>query len=250
MNKVRLISSILVKNKVAVQSFRYENYLPLGKVKCLVKNLDRWNSDEILINCIDRSIKMKGPDFDLLKVISKENISTPIIYGGGIRNLQDAINVIKSGADRVLIETLVFKNILEIEKISKVLGSQALILSLPLVKKQNIINQYNYLSKSDIQIHKNFEIAIEKKLFSEILLIDKDNDGSENENLENDLLNLSILKLPIIYFGGLNTIKKIQKILNSKKINAIAIGNSLNYSEHRVQKIKEKISNFRKSYYS
>ena len=64
MNKVRLISSILVKNKVAVQSFRYENYLPLGKVKCLVKNLDRWNSDEILINCIDRSIKtLSAPDF-------------------------------------------------------------------------------------------------------------------------------------------------------------------------------------------
>ena len=66
-------------------------------------------------------------------------------------------------------------------------------------------------------------------------MIDKDNDGSENENLVNDLLNLSILK-PIIYFGGLNTIKKIQKILKCKKINAIAIGNSLNYSEHRVQK--------------
>ena len=43
------------------------NYLPLGKVECMVKNFDRWNSDEILINCIDRSKKKIGPDFELLK---------------------------------------------------------------------------------------------------------------------------------------------------------------------------------------
>ena len=136
MNKIRLISSIIVKNKLAVQSFNYDNYLPLGKVQCLVKNFDRWNSDEILINCIDRSLNNKGPDFDVLKNISKENVSTPIIYGGGIRNVEDAMNVIKSGADRVLIETLVYKNFSELSKISKILGSQALILSLPLIRKK------------------------------------------------------------------------------------------------------------------
>ena len=69
-----------------------------------------------MINCIDRSLNNRGPDFDLLKNISKENISTPIIYGGGIRNAEDAVNVIKSGADRVLIETLVYKNFFRVVK--------------------------------------------------------------------------------------------------------------------------------------
>lgn len=249
MNKIRLISSIIVKDKLAVQSFNYDNYLPLGKVQCLAKNFDRWNSDEILINCIDRSLNNRGPDFDLLKNISKENISTPIIYGGGIRNAEDAVNVIKSGADRVLIETLVYKNFSELLKISKILGSQALILSLPLVRKKNVLRQFDYINKENIKINKNFELAIKKKIFSEILLVDKQNEGSVEVNIDLNLLRLCKFELPLIYFGGLNSIKKILKISKSKKITAVAIGNSLNYSEHRVQNIKEKINRFRKPYY-
>ena len=30
-------------------------YLPLGKPEIIIKNLDRWGVDEILINVIDRS---------------------------------------------------------------------------------------------------------------------------------------------------------------------------------------------------
>ena len=78
MKNLRLISTIIVKDKLAIQSFNYKDYLPLGKVEIIVKNFDRWNSDEILVNCIDRSKKKLGPDFELLEKISSENISTPI----------------------------------------------------------------------------------------------------------------------------------------------------------------------------
>ena len=67
MTNLRLISTIIVKDKLAIQSFNYKDYLPLGKVEIIVKNFDRWNSDEILVNCIDRSKKKIGPDFELLE---------------------------------------------------------------------------------------------------------------------------------------------------------------------------------------
>ena len=76
MTNLRLISTIIVKDKLAIQSFNYKDYLPLGKVEIIVKNFDRWNSDEILVNCIDRSKKKIGPDFELLEKISRENILT------------------------------------------------------------------------------------------------------------------------------------------------------------------------------
>ena len=249
MNKIRLISTIIVKNQFAVQSFKYTKYLPLGKVECVVKNFDRWNADEILINSIDRSKNNIGPDFNLLKKISKENISTPIIYGGGIRDVQDAINVIKYGADRIIIESLVYNNFAELIKINKILGSQALILSLPLTIQNNNIKQYNYIKKVNNNINANFDLAIKKKLFSEILLIDKENDGSVDENFNINLLKKCKFDLPIIYFGGLSSLKKITKVIQNKKVVAVAIGNSLNYSEHSIQKIKQKTFQFRKPNY-
>ena len=56
MLKKRIIGSIAVLNGWAVQSISYNRYLPLGRPEVIAQNLDRWGADEILIQCIDRSI--------------------------------------------------------------------------------------------------------------------------------------------------------------------------------------------------
>ena len=62
-----------------VQSFKYKNYLPLGNPEIIVKNLNDWSADEILIQCIDRSVKNSGPHFELLEKITNQSITTPIV---------------------------------------------------------------------------------------------------------------------------------------------------------------------------
>ena len=54
----RLIGVITVKNNIAVQSFGYKNYLPIGDPRVLAENLDRWGADEIHVNCIDRTLNL------------------------------------------------------------------------------------------------------------------------------------------------------------------------------------------------
>ena len=98
MLKKRIIATIVVKNSIAVQSFAYAKWLPLGKPQCLAENFDRWGADEIVLLSIDR--KDEGPDLELIKSISELGLTTPFIYGGGIRNSKDAIEVINSGAER------------------------------------------------------------------------------------------------------------------------------------------------------
>ena len=65
------------------------------------------------------------------------NITTPLIYGGGVSNLESAKKVINLGADRILIESALFNNYNYVKEISLFLGSQALILSLPIVIEKN-----------------------------------------------------------------------------------------------------------------
>ena len=101
MLKKRLIGVVTVKNGWAVQSFGYRKYLPLGKPECLVENFDRWGADEILVQVIDRSLTERGPDFELLEKLGRLGLGTPLIYGGGIRNVEEGMKVIQSGADRL-----------------------------------------------------------------------------------------------------------------------------------------------------
>ena len=106
MVKKRIIGVITILDGKVVQSFGYNSYLPLGRPECIIENLDRWGVDEILIQCIDRSRFSKGPDFMLLEKISSLGIGTPIIYSGGLKSVEDAVSVIKKGADRICLQNI------------------------------------------------------------------------------------------------------------------------------------------------
>ena len=108
MLKKRLIGVVIVKDGWAMQSFGYRRYLPLGRPEVMVQNLDRWGADEILIQCIDRSAYGLGPDLDVLDKISKLSIATPLIYAGGICGREDAVKVVKHGADRIMVDAIVW----------------------------------------------------------------------------------------------------------------------------------------------
>ncbi len=247
--KKRIIGVINVMNGLAVQSFGYKKYLPIGNPKILIKNLDRWGADEILVNAIDRSFLKLGPDYKLINEINSLKICTPIIYGGGIKNLEDAKKVIASGADRILIESLINKNLSEFIKISNIIGSQSIIISLPIKsdEKKNLLF-FDSKLKKEIKISENMIKAINDKLASEVLLIDYLNEGYSDQFNINILNLLKKFETPLICFGGISNENLIKKIAKKEKVNAVAIGNSLNYKEISVQNLKKNLihSGFRK----
>ena len=242
MLKKRIIATIVVKNNIAVQSFSYKKWLPLGKPFCLAENFDRWGADEIVLLSIDR--KKKGPDLELIKSISALGLTTPFTYGGGIRNSKDAIEVINSGAERIVLDTVIFENISEIELIAEAVGKQAILASLPLIQENNgKILYYNHGTKLKEDISLYFKKISDLQSLSEIILIDKEGEGSLsgfNENFVKEIFNYT--SLPILVFGGLVNVHQISKLLYMPQISGILIGNSLNYKEHSIKKIKNSLN--------
>ena len=251
MSKRRLIGVITVKNGIVVQSFGYDKYLPIGRAEIVAKNLDRWGADEIIVNVIDRTSDNSGPDYKILEKILDLKLSTPLIYGGGISTKEDALKVIQFGADKIIVENIMYSDFSNVRKISHTVGSQALIASMPVaISKKNIL-QYNYLTKKLLKIDENFFLAAKEKLISEIMLIDYKNEGYEKKFNSNLLSFFPIKNLPLICFGGISDSRQILEILKRKNVQAIAIGNSLNYKENSIQNIKGNISkySFRKPFY-
>lgn len=240
-NKIRLIANLVLKNDIVVQSFKYSNFLPIGSIESSVKTFNRWGADEILISAIDRSYNNLGPNFNLLNKLSKVKINTPIIYSGGINNLANAKKVIELGADRIIIETLALKNLQEIEKISKVIGAQSLILSMPLViNEKNNLSYYNYNTMKISEIPENFIKLINQDLISEVLIVDPKNQGFQNK-FDKRLLKNFKHNIDLIIYGGISNNNFSYK---DQRIKAMCYGNSLNYSEHKIQKIKTSLKKF------
>jgi len=239
MLKKRLGTLVFVKNSIVVQSIGFEQYLPIGKPEVVVKNLDDWEADEIILIDNDSS-NSRIPNLKLIQKVANLNIRTPLIYGGGIKNAKDAVECIKNGADRVLINQIYFDNIYEVSKISDLIGKESLVLSLNLSIIKNFLHILDYKKRIESQINlKDLEL-IYKNNISEILVTDYKNEGKKNGFNFQILKNNFFKNKKILVYGGINTTSQFRRLFRYKNVSSVVLGNCLNYGESYIYNIKKK----------
>lgn len=242
MLKKRLVGVITVKDGWAVQSFGYNRYLPMGKPEVLAENLDRWGADEIILQCIDRSSRAAGPDYETLSKVAGKGLGTPIIYAGGVRSADDGMQVVQSGADRIALDALLHDSPPTIIELTHRLGAQALIGSLPVSCVDDTLRWYDYRSKTSTEFSHELLELLREKAISEVMLIDWQHEGQE-EGFQLDLIRkFPLTDVPLIAFGGLSSAEKINDVLSMPSVSAAAIGNFLSYREHAVASYKQQLS--------
>ncbi len=239
MNKKRLIGKIILYEKISVQSIQYKKYLPLGSPKITAEYLDRWGVDEIIILDIDATSKGKRPNFKLIREISKI-IRTPLTVGGGIKSINEVYSLIRSGADKVSINSSFLKNPEIIKKASKYFGNQSIIVSIDLYREGN--KKYKIYNKNLNEINVSLFDAIkiaEDCGAGELMIGSVLNDGMKSGyDIELFTEIRDKVNIPIIMSGGIG---KIEHIIHAADldIEALAIGNMLNFTEMSVVFIKE-----------
>ena len=238
MLKKRLIGVVTIKQGWAVQSLGYRRYLPLGKPEMLVENLDRWGADEILISCIDRTQTGQGPDFTLLERISALGLSTPIIYGGGVRNREDAVRVVNLGADRILVDAMIWDSPAVLELLSRELGNQALIAHLPVAIRDGALHWRNYRNGEERLLDHKLLSRMHLDWISEVMLTDWVHEGTPGAFDEQIPKRFPIKEKPLLLFGGISESEQLQRVLALNNVVAAGVGNFLNYKEHAIQQIK------------
>ena len=242
MLKKRLVGVITVKNGWAVQSFGYRRYLPLGRPEVLAENLDRWGADEIILLCIDRTGQGGGPDLTLLDRVSRKGLSTPLIYAGGIRNAEDAVAVVKAGADRICVDALLHDAPLRIKQISASLGAQAVIASLPLARGGDGLVWLDYRMRQAHALNSVLLDVLRSGVVSEALIIDWQHEGMAGQFDTRLVSEFPVKGMPLIAFGGLSEPSQLRTVLQFEQVAAVAVGNFLNYREHAIHHYKSHLA--------
>lgn len=240
MLKKRLIGVVTVKNGWAVQSFGYRRHLPLGRPEVLVQNLDRWGADEILVQCIDRSSSGLGPDLEVLGKISKLGIATPLIYAGGIGGREDAVKVVSHGADRIMIDAMVWDAPQAVEAIARDLGTQAVIAHLPIRMGKDGLNALDYRDRVERPMASWLDL-LPMEWVSELMVTDWSHEGSHGSFDERLLAVAQLLDKPLLCFGGISEAVQLQRVLSHPEVVAAGVGNFLSYQEHAVQTLKKQL---------
>ena len=231
MLKKRLIFTLLLDGENFVLSRNF-NLQKVGNIDWLLNNYNFSNISGFIDELIVLNIRNKKKNFnkfcEILKKITKE-IFIPIAAGGGINFVDDVKKILRSGADKIVVNSTLLEDHESLKKIYKYIGKQSIIGSLDIKLVDNNFFVYNNSRKIDYKLLKQITNSKALNYIGEIYLnsIDKDGTG-QGYNFEM-LKHFKSNKIPIIIAGGAGNWRHLLAGLENKKINAVATANLLNF---------------------
>lgn len=120
---IRLIPNLIIENKQAVKRKSFKKYKYLGDPFNIVKVLNDKCIDELLITNIS---ELQDNDINYIQKLNGICFM-PLCYGGGIRSLDVAKKIMNVGVERIHLNTLIYENFDELEKIVNHLGGSSVI---------------------------------------------------------------------------------------------------------------------------
>jgi imidazole glycerol-phosphate synthase subunit HisF len=241
--KTRLIGRLDIKGPNLIKSIRFEGQRVLGNPQDFARKYYEAGIDEILYVDTVATLYERVGIHDLVKKTA-QNVFVPITVAGGIRSVQDVDSLLRSGADKIAINTAAVKNPNLISQISKKFGSQCMVLSIEACKQPD----GNWEAYTDNgREHSNLDvlewaIEAEKLGAGEILLTSVDFDGTQ-KGFDYDLIKQvsETVSIPVIASGGFGGENDFEKVVKDYYADAVAVGSALHYNKFTVKSLKDKL---------
>jgi len=223
MLKLRVIPTLLYDGLTLVKGKNFESWRTVSALIQQVQIYALRGVDEMILLDISSTNKKTKINFNLIKDIT-ENIFMPFTVGGGIKNIHDIQNLLKSGADKVSINTAALHDKKFIKEAVKIFGSQCIVISVDYKKING--SELVFTNSGKHNTNKNLYEYLEEineLNVGEVLLTSIDRDGTMlGYNIDVIEKATKILQVPIIASGGAKDYKDMLKLINKTKITAIA----------------------------
>lgn len=235
---MRIIARLDVKNNFVIKGINFEGLRKIGDPLKLAKKYYEEKIDEIMFIDAVASLYDRNNLFDIIDQSTKE-IFCPITLGGGIRSLEDIEKALKSGADKVAINSHAVENPQFIKQAVENFGSSTILVNIEAKKIDNDWEIYKYYGreKTGIKLLEWLD-TVQEMNCGEIILTSIDKEGLQ-KGLDFELLDYINDKVnrPLIFSGGFNNLDELKKIKKHPFI-SISIASVLHYQILKVQDIK------------
>jgi len=236
---IRIIPKLDIKNENLVKGVNLEGLRSLGDPKKFAEIYYSEGADELIYHDVVASLYERNSAPELIKKTSS-NIFLPMLVGGGINKLHEVERVLKSGADRIFINTAAINNQNFIDEIIKYFGASTLVVSIEVVKR----GMQFFCRKDFGREQTNLELSewckrVQEKGVTEIIVTSIDKDGT-GEGFDLNIVELlkKYSKIPYILNGGFSKLKHFDEVLDIDTPSGFAIGSLLHYDQ--LKKISDK----------
>lgn len=235
---------MLLKDDRLVKGTRFSSFRDVGNpVKSAMVYSDQ-DADELILLNIDGNAGIENL-ISLLPELTR-NVFMPLSLGGGIKCFEDAAKLINVGADKVVLNSVVYTNPKLIEQISARFGVQAVVISIDVKYVDNayILYSDNGTHEQSITLNDHIKTCI-KCGAGEIVIQNIDHDGCMNGfdiKLAHYVDDLS--SIPVILSAGSGNYSHIKQAFIETNVSAVACGSLFNFSDSSPIRAKSFLSNY------
>lgn len=237
----RIIPCLDIKEGRTVKGINFESIRDAGDPVELAMLYSEQGADELVFLDITATVEKRKTLVELVKRVAA-NINIPFTVGGGISSVENVMELLQNGADKVSVNTAAFKNPQLIKDLSNAFGSQCVVLAID-TKKEDDGKWYVYLNggrtKTDVLTTDWAEQAVALGA-GEILLTSMNNDGTKN-GFALDITNLlsENLPVPVIASGGAGTMEHFKTVFHEANADAALAASIFHYKEIAIPDLKE-----------
>jgi len=237
----RLIARLDIKGPNIIKGIHLEGLRIVGNPQKFANKYYKEGIDEIIYIDIVASLYERNNLTEIVKHTA-QNVFIPLTVGGGVRTLEDVNHLLKSGADKIAINTAAIRRPEFIKEVAYNFGSQCIVLSIEAKRK----GKEEWEAYTENGREKTGLDAVEWAMkgaelgAGEILITSVDQEGTRKGFDVNLIRTISEkVPVPVIASGGMGTINHLLEVIHEGKADAVAMADVLHYEKLSIQDIRK-----------
>lgn len=240
----RIVPCLDVKDGRVVKGIQFVQLRDAGDPVELARFYDEQGADELVFLDISASNEGRKTMVEVVKAVASE-LAIPFTVGGGINSLEDMKRILRSGADKVSLNTAAVNNPGLIAEGSQYFGAQCIVVAIDAKYDEEMGSWRVYTNggrtATDKEVISWAKEAVELGA-GEILLTSMDSDG-EKKGFDVKLTKAvsEAVSVPVIASGGAGNAEHFAEVFKEGKADAALAASIFHYKETSVDEVKSYI---------
>lgn len=246
MLKKRIIPCLDVRSGRVVKGKKFQNIVDVADPVEMAAFYAEAGADELVFYDITASSDNRATQVQFVEAVSKA-INIPFTVGGGVKTLEDFDSILKSGADKVSINSSAVLNPQLITDAALKYGNQCVVVSMDV---KRIGDSYKVLTHGGRQESKlqaiDWAIEAVSRGAGELVINSVDEDGM-HEGYDISLLSLitEAVSVPVIASGGAGCIEDFAQVFKSTSVTGALAASVFHYQTISINKLKNYLNDIK-----
>ena len=239
----RIIPCLEVDKGRVVKGVNFLDIKDAGDPVEIAKRYDDEGADEICMLDITASHETRDTTYKTVESIASQ-VFMPLTVGGGVRKIEDIKLLLRSGADKVSINTSAVENPEFVKEAADKFGSQCIVVAVDAKLRESFEDSWEVVTyggrkRTDIDV---LEWTQKVKDFGagEILLTSMDRDGTK-EGFDNALVSAvsESINIPVIASGGVGNLDHLVDGIKIGGAEAVLAASIFHFSEYTIKQARD-----------